>query len=1171
MPLQKQTVMLNLAAPANQKTDPKSLTPGTPTIVENAQFVKGNRIDKRFGYDNINIALPNEPTLYRNFAFYAPDDLDSSFRIQVTSGGFIRLQFTVPRSVGYAGFISELETYLNTPGGTLHFYDELGNEWLFTYLVNITFIGQDLGSDYSRIDILIFDGAVDTVTVLWNGAPILVNDVINVFNNYSASDSATYASNNPNGLERIVAPSTPLTDIKGIIGTEEHLLIHAGDFAYDYNKVKDEVIKVGMHLPAETIISSIDETGKPLISTDSIYLAADDITYYAFCEVIQTGGSGVVHSGAGWVMAVCESGDVVFRPIRFDAQEDLSVRMIKFDNRAYVVYSYTNNALNNFTIKAFEVTKTGMGSVITLATDGGGGDEKSLARNNFFVENWKDTRLILTYSNPARSILVRYFNYSLVELTAPYDVLVTPTGLGIGRINQIYLGVVGTDDAFQVATVFRTIADTDSGWIQVNEDGTLRHGLQIFNVPSAGGFEIPGFTRGITMYGADTGCYVLANMNGDQYPRGYGVRTFFTQPNVVATPVSHNLYDVRIISRHIVYNGNRYHVYYRSAPNDTGYFLGTRTAVNAEPALSENIYVVTRILFGRAPDEDSDYEPLMVNVNINEISEGVFRFSLVTRDSVTQVPGSVSALVDFNSKELFTGEPYGNSVLVAGTNLHSYGGQYLRELGFFYSPRAPVLTAVASGGYVQDGKCRVLCVYEFTDKNGYLHRTAPGPSTEVQSAGGNTSTIEMVINTYLNGNIDAEGLNLTKIIPYRTLAGGSIFYREDYVDQWDLLPDQKAKPFVHDNLDFETTTIDLIKSDEALESSAVLYTDGGEVPPSPMPPIKYLSTWGSRIWGGGSPRDEAIFFSKINQTNLIPEFSEALNITIQDKPGRTTGIQGFTDKIVLSKRGRLFYSYGQGPNNLGGAGSFALFEEIMGVSGAINGKSMVVNGAGLHYKSDKGIYTLGPGLNTVFSGAMFEDSADEDILKAITPIDSETIRFLTASGIISHNNYFGSWSLDSSTELLPKDAVIHDNEFYVLTTDDKVMIETKDSYVDNSAEYDMSLETGWISTAGLVGFQRFYKLMMVMDNKSPYSVTVSLAYDYGAYEDSVSFVDSVDARIIIYPRKQKCEAFRLKIEVTPTTGNQNSLNINFIGIVVGSKKGLPKQLPVSQRIGTSTI
>jgi hypothetical protein len=126
-------------------------------------------------------------------------------------------------------------------------------------------------------------------------------------------------------------------------------------------------------------------------------------------------------------------------------------------------------------------------------------------------------------------------------------------------------------------------------------------------------------------------------------------------------------------------------------------------------------------------------------------------------------------------------------------------------------------------------------------------------------------------------------------------------------------------------------------------------------------------------------------------------------------------------------------------------------------------------------------------------------------------------------------------------------------------------------WTDDTTSYDYSVETGWMSFAGIAGFQRFYKMFMVMDNFTAYTVTISLAYDYGPYVDFTTFTDSTDSRIMIYPSKQKCEAFRFKIEVTANGDTEQSLNINFIGIVAGTKVGLPKQLPVSQRIGVNPI
>ncbi len=113
MPLQKQIVPLNVSVSANQKTDPQTLTPGTLTTLENARFSKGNRIDKRHGYQ----VLPNTYVNEHNYrlmlnasggfhwitAAEGPDQLRAMrFRAKAT-GTLKRISM---KAFYYAGFVS---------------------------------------------------------------------------------------------------------------------------------------------------------------------------------------------------------------------------------------------------------------------------------------------------------------------------------------------------------------------------------------------------------------------------------------------------------------------------------------------------------------------------------------------------------------------------------------------------------------------------------------------------------------------------------------------------------------------------------------------------------------------------------------------------------------------------------------------------------------------------------------------------------------------------------------------------------------------------------------------------------------------------------------------------------------------------------------------------------
>jgi hypothetical protein len=1151
MPLQKQTVVLNIAQPANQKTDPKVLAPGTPTLVENAQFIKGNRLDKRHGYDGLSLTY-QDTEYYQDFAYYSGNDLATNSRILVKDDApGVSLEFTVPRTVGYATFVAELETYLNIIGGTLRIFDKSGVEWLFTYKNSMLIEGSDEFSNVSEIRIYLEIDGLDYVDVLRDGIAFLVADVPGSFVNYALPDYVTeYDLYNPNGMERVDG-SALLSDLKGVIGTEDHLLLHSGDNVYSYSKTEDIFRDTGKHIPAETTIISPDETSRPLQGCDCIHVGG--VTYYALLEMLSN--TSTVKSAYVWVMGIDEAtGEVLFNPQECIVNEQTTMKLFEMNGQAYIFYS--KSIPSACEIFGRKINSSGIGPEVSLFNDCVQA-VTNVAGNFWDVMNLDDTWMVFGYPDDPvfANASIRYFDGDFVEGTGNFAKHTEASNFH----DSVSLSMSSSGDRFFYIGSTGQLSFLD--YIIINSDGTSNTVSTSFDISSLSlNISTKGGSTTPRIYSGTQGIYLLYSARHNTYTEAYGsVQAHLSDDGTVTKDVTgfKPLFDAQVISKVWLNDGKEFFVFYRNAVDDTCYYFGT--------IINDALVVTSQILYGRAPDSDSEYEINLVNRNITEISPGVARYAVLAKDSITAMPGCVSPKMDFTSKDLFTGVPYGNSVIIAGSNLHAFGGQNLRELNFWYAPRAPVLADTPADGEITDGSHSIVCVYEYQDKNGYLHRSNPGPETTIVVAAAGAGSIQVTVPNYNNSNMNDEDRYLVKIIPYRTIKDGSLYYRDDYFEKWS---GGGATPYIHNNQTGETRTITLKRSDVELATQAVLFTDGGEVPPTPIPPVKYLTSWGSRIWAGGSARDEAIYYSKINQTNLMPEFSELFSTSIQDKPGRTTGLIGLSDKIIMSKRGRLYYAFGNGPDNLGINGTFSSFEEIPGVSGAVNGKSMVVNRTGVNFKSDKGLYNLTPGLDTQYSGAIYEDSADEEIIKSITPIDSETIRFVTGTGIIAFNTYFGAWSKDSSSKLLPIDACLYDNQFYVLTSD-SLLRENMNKWTDDTTSYDYSVETGWMSFAGIAGFQRFYKMFMVMDNFTAYTVTVSLAYDYGDYVDSTTFTNSTDSRIIIYPSKQKCEAFRFKIEVTANGDTEQSLNINFIGIVAGTKVGLPKQLPVSQRIGTT--
>ena len=152
----------------------------------------------------------------------------------------------------------------------------------------------------------------------------------------------------------------------------------------------------------------------------------------------------------------------------------------------------------------------------------------------------------------------------------------------------------------------------------------------------------------------------------------------------------------------------------------------------------------------------------------------------------------------------------------------------------------------------------------------------------------------------------------------------------------------------------------------------------------------------------------------------------------------------------------------------------------------------------------------------------------------------------------------------------------HDGTMYFLDDSDQVWKTSASSFKDGSTAYGVSLETGWMSLAGVSGFQRLYSLYIDLSYKSEHTLRVSIAYDYGSYTDTVDF-DPDDAtdddvyRLEVYSSIQKCTAFRVKIEeiiTDGTAGTHESFQIHFATAKVGIKSGTAKLKP-AQRVGAS--
>jgi len=111
----------------------------------------------------------------------------------------------------------------------------------------------------------------------------------------------------------------------------------------------------------------------------------------------------------------------------------------------------------------------------------------------------------------------------------------------------------------------------------------------------------------------------------------------------------------------------------------------------------------------------------------------------------------------------------------------------------------------------------------------------------------------------------------------------------------------------------------------------------------------------------------------------------------------------------------------------------------------------------------------------------------------------------------------------------------------------------------------MSLQTSWLQLASLQGFQRVYKMLVLGDYISPHTLTVRIAYDFGASVQTDTITGAIPEQFRIFMARQKCQAVQILITDTPSTLDQG-LSLSGLTFEIGVKSGA-NRLPAAQSFG----
>ncbi len=574
--------------------------------------------------------------------------------------------------------------------------------------------------------------------------------------------------------------------------------------------------------------------------------------------------------------------------------------------------------------------------------------------------------------------------------------------------------------------------------------------------------------------------------------------------------------------------------------------------------------------------------PRTVSIDTNHFAISltkVGQFTTLNGHISTESQGIVRVALNLET-ESFRGATLGSNYHLAGGILRMYDGQSFTEHGFLLYPEYVVGTPSTAAGSITPGmNYFISAMYEWTDAQGQVHRSAPSLPIEVTMGGAdNTITVQV------------RGLAMTDKTGDRANAR-IVIYRGEASQATPLFRDEVG---VNDPTG-QFVTIVLTKSDAALSTGELLYTTGDVLENIAAPGSTIDTVHKNRLWLAGLEDGNQLAYSKEYVNGEAVAFNDAQRIQVDPSGGNVTGLASLDDKLVIFKHDRLFALVGDGPVSTGALNDYQQPQFITADVGCVNQESIVLSPNGLMFKSDKGIYLLDRALGHKYIGAPVEAYNGSTITSAQLLESVNEIRFTTDDNIcLVYNYFFDQWSVFFN--YTSASAIAMNNTFYHLKSDGTTHIETAGLFNDNGARIPLAIETSWLALSGLQGYQRLYRYAFLGDYLSSHYTVVKLAYDYEAsYKETVYFnvdsgldvsyygSDATYGESSVYggpsgssvyqfsskPRQQKCESVKFRIEDMDTITDSGGASFNLVGLTleVGAKRTIDK-LSSGKRIGS---
>lgn len=511
------------------------------------------------------------------------------------------------------------------------------------------------------------------------------------------------------------------------------------------------------------------------------------------------------------------------------------------------------------------------------------------------------------------------------------------------------------------------------------------------------------------------------------------------------------------------------------------------------------------------------------------------------------------------------------NLVISGASQLSYDGTTLFETGFHLWPETVSCTSGGGGG-LGAGTYLYAATYEWTDAYGQIHRSAASIATSYTATAGSAV------------NVTVPTLRLTRrsgvrIAIYRTTAGGTTFYRVSGF----------TSPLNSTLVNSVTFTDG--SPDAFIVGNELLYSTGGVLNPAAPQPSTCCVVWKNRIFTAGGGDGSTLYYTTITQPGEAVTFSDSLSLACDPRGGPITALGVIDEKLIIFKRSKIFVLVGDGPTNTGAQNDYGDPQLLTTDIGCKNPLSVVTTDQGLMFQSDKGIYLLNRSLSVAYIGAGVEAYNGLTITGAQLVAGTNQVRFTTTTGPTLVFDYLvNQWATFTNQGAVGCET--YGTSYCYVTSSATVYVEHVGQFTDGpSVPISMRVRTGWISLAGLQGFQRVRRLLVLGDYVGPHNLTVKVATNYSpafaqfATFNATSLIAGGTAvfgaespfglstgvfggvftpyQVKMHLKTQKCEAVQFEISDSQANAYNEGFALAGLALEVGMRQG-PYKIPAAR-------